>query len=93
MTTSGITPKQVKEKMKKEIDQEEYLQLVGLKTLADDHQQHINDIATSMAKIIGEQESEYGSHDWTDDLLWGGWSDVKGWLNRINIKVKEEDAN
>lgn len=71
----------------------EYVQLVGLKTLADGHLLALSDISGAILAITGE-ENETGDPD-TDghagDLIWAGNVRVEDMLRKLGITVEERE--
>lgn len=75
--------------MKSKITKSEYLQLLGLFTIADQHQKVCDDAGKSASEIIGE--------DYTDgsisDAMWGDSGEVSTrvdeMLRRAKITVKK----
>lgn len=78
--------KQVKRKYIK-ITKGEYLQVVGLFTLAKKHHRELVDIEKAIAYILKEK-GEYSSYGHISDDIWGGEYNVDNLLERMNIKVK-----
>jgi hypothetical protein len=72
--------------MPKTITREQYLQLLGLKVLADKHNEALHDILSSAATITGEAEPLGGGH--TDEMVWSDL-DVDTTLNGLGIEVEE----
>jgi hypothetical protein len=71
--------------MKTEITKEEYLQLVGLLTLARQHKKMVDEIEEAMKQVIGE-EADYGH---CGDAIWenDGTYTANDLLKKLKIKV------
>jgi hypothetical protein len=75
---------------KTEISRSEYLQLVGLLTLAKRHTAALRDLERAAAEITGDRE-EYGSFGLTSDVLYQDDPDADDLLRRCGITVTPED--
>ena len=53
--------------MKKSINNDEYYQLIALQTLGQRKLAELDDIVSSTADIIGDNDSY---RDWSNDLIW-----------------------
>lgn len=73
--------------MKKKITKEEYLQLEGLKQLAQLHEREGENLSKAIAMIVGEEldENNYGI---STDFIWEEIT-VGTFLKRHEIKVKK----
>lgn len=69
---------------KTEISKSEYLQLVGLLTLASQHERAMEDIRTAALQITGETDD--CGH--TCDAIWNGYS-ADELLGKLGIKVTD----
>jgi hypothetical protein len=73
---------------KKTISQDDYLRLVGLLTLAEDHRKAIEAIERSACAITGETPSGAGGTH-TGDTVWGGYHySVDELLRLLDITVE-----
>ena len=74
--------------MKKQITQNEYLQLVGLFVLSRKHNIMIQDIGKSISEIIGAEIDENGwLNDFVSDELWDENGDADSLLSKLKIKT------
>lgn len=58
--------------MKDTITKEDYLKLLGLKKISEDLNDKQHAVEASIASIIGEEKSKYGSYDWSGDIIYSG---------------------
>lgn len=74
--------------MNKTISHNDYLQLLGLLKLAEDHRKALKDIERSALAILGDNEGGHAS-----DVVWGGYpySPAK-LLELLGIGVVEEQS-
>ncbi len=69
--------------MKTKVSKKEYLQIVGLLTLADKHMNMVDDIQNALREIVGEKE------DWGhcgDAVIDATLRNADSLLKRLNIK-------
>jgi hypothetical protein len=69
---------------KTSITHKEYLQLVGLRTLAEQHQHYLRDIAAAIREIVGELDEHLGH---SGDCAWGE-VEVDQLLSNLDITVE-----
>ena len=73
----------------KEIRKSQYLMVVGLFALAENHYKSLLEIEKSIAEILGEKE-EFGSYGHISDSIWGGERNVDDILKKMDIQLKRE---
>ena len=73
---------------KKTITRSEYLQLVGLFTLAEHHQSSMNDIEQSAAGILGAEGDGFGNYGHLSDAIFGvDPPDLQHALDQLDVEV------
>lgn len=73
---------------KDKISRAEYLQLIGLDTLAKQYDRKMHDLRDAMCEVIDASEQQ---RDYLSDLIWGGSNaTVDEALKALKISVAEE---
>jgi len=68
-------------KKKTKISASEYLQLIGLKTLANNHLKILYTIQSAMNDLL-----ELKDNDYVGDLVWYEFENIDGILEKLNIE-------
>jgi len=73
---------------KKQITKDQYLQAVGLMTLATQHRKIVEECVVALGKTLGEVPSSGGWYDEANDQVYSDAS-VEILLERLNLEVAE----
>jgi hypothetical protein len=74
--------------MKDSITNEEYLQLKGLKMLANNVLSSQRQVEDAISKTIGEERDEYGNIDWSNEFTWDENQTVELFLRQRGISIQ-----
>jgi hypothetical protein len=74
--------------MKDSITNEEYLQLKGLKMLANNVLSSQRQVEDAISKTIGEERDEYGNTDWSNEFTWDENQTVEFFLRQRGISIQ-----
>lgn len=81
--------------MKSEISSLEYMQLIGLLTVADVYTRRVDEVKLAACEVLGIQNERGSDGDHVSDAIWGyptadPVASVLQLLDRLNVKVQTE---
>lgn len=71
------------------LNQSQYLQAVGLLTLAAQHYKQMQAIEKSLAELLEMEPDAGGCYDHVSDAIWSGELDLNLLLRKLNISVED----
>lgn len=74
---------------KEAITQSEYLQLLGLGVIAQQHYKRIMEARDAMLSVLGMTEEEDDKGGWIGETVWNGEPDIDHMLKMMEVKVGE----